>query len=223
MSLQGMKRRAQGSRLVGESYKGLDLRSMSAYSSVWIDVRFDDCKMQLADMSGSTLTNVTFESCRIPLGNFSRATLENVRFVYCDIEQGVFAGAVLKDAVFDNCRLAYSTFQAATVRFACFLDSNLHGADLDYIECNEARYPGSNLWGVKAAFGCAFYNGSFDDDQIGLFAAMLARLKNSMGSTRIVTLDELAAPKMAVVERLMKRAPECSSDTPPSGVPESSP
>ncbi len=197
-----MKRRFQGQELLNESFKGTDLRSMAAFQARLLGSQFYECKFGVSDLRNTVINGCLFNECSMQLVNFGVASIRGCRFVNCDLEQASFAGSILEDVTFDGCRLAYSTFAGATLRENVrFHGSNLHGADLDFIEASHPNFEGSNLWGVKQPLGCAFWNGKFDAEHVQYFAGMLARMSNDR-ATRSRLLD-IAGDKGPVVERLM--------------------
>jgi uncharacterized protein YjbI with pentapeptide repeats len=175
-SLVSFKRRMQGHVQQGGDFKGLDLRSAQAFQSAWENVTLDACKASMVDFRGSRWVNGRFLGTTFYGASFNAATLHGMEFVDSDGEQASFQGAVLRNVVFRNCRLAYASFMGATLDGVLFSDCNLHGADLDLAEATGVSYLGCNLWGAKAAFGCGFWNSSFDEETCNRFAAILARI-----------------------------------------------
>lgn len=205
-ALSRCRRRAQGWREEDVAHEKEDLRSLSAPLSTFAGSSFVDCEMGLSDLTGAVVTRSVFRNSRLPLTRFNAATLDAVQFIGCDLEQASFAGAVLRGVSFVDCRVAYSTFVGATFRNVAFLNSNLHGADLDVIESVGASFLGSSLWGVKVAFGCAFWNSKFDERTVNYFAALVARIHPNPESQG--TIARLAGRSYRVVERLMRQRKE---------------
>lgn len=206
MSLQGVKRRAQGWRATGERYDKQDLRSLSAPFSEFTNCIFVDCEMGLANLNMAKLTGAVFHGARLYGANFGGAALTDVSFVDCDIEQASFAGATLRGVSFNTTRAAYSNFSGATLKTVNFRGCNLHGADLDIIEGKFLAFTDSNLWGAKAAFGCAFWNATFDETAAKRFAAMLSRVYPSREGR--AALEDIAGDQTRVVCRLMRSQEE---------------
>lgn len=175
-SLVAKKRRLQGHVQQGGRFADLDLRSAQAFQSAWEGVAFERCRSGMVDYRGSRWVSCSFAGTEVYGANFNAATLHRVTFDNCDMEQVSFLGANVRDVEFRGCRLAYSSFAGATMAGVRFFDCNLHGADLDLAESNGVIYEGSNLWGVKNALGCSFWNARFDEDSCRRFAAMLARV-----------------------------------------------
>lgn len=175
-SLVAKKRRLQGHAQQGGRFTDLDLRSAQAFQSAWEGVAFERCRSGMADFRGSRWVSCNLVGTEVYGASFNAATLHRVTFSNCDMEQASFLGANIRDVDFLNCRLAYGTFAGATLADVRFMGCNLHGADLDLAESKDVFYDNCNLWGVKSAFGCAFWNARFDDESCRRFAAMLARV-----------------------------------------------
>ena len=187
-SLERIRRRLQGAEYAGERFEGIDLRSASAYGSKWTSCTFKNCKFDLANLSGSWFTNCLFDGC--------------------SFEQASFAGTIFKASSVQDCRLSYVNMQGATVRGLYFKGCNLHGADLDFIEAESGSlaFDDCNLWSVKNAFGCTFWNGQFDEKNLKRFAGMLAR-RWPEGAERQALMG-IAGKQFDVVSRLMDSTDE---------------
>ena len=199
--LSKIKRKLQGQSFIGETFERQDLRSMSSYGSKWEKCKFIECKMSLADMSVSSFIECEFQDCDMMLSGWARTQIRRSVFLSCNLEQANFSGGVLEDVHFTECRLCYSTFADATIRKVKFSFANLHGADLRYIECHDADYQHAVLWGAAIQANCNFFQATFDERSIGLFAALLARVYPD-GKTKEVLAD-LAKDHTKTVERLM--------------------
>jgi uncharacterized protein YjbI with pentapeptide repeats len=206
VSLQSMKRRAQGFQATGEKYERQDLRSLSSYLSNWTNCAFTDCEMGLADLNTSKLTGVVFNGCRLYGSNFNMATLTDVSFIDCDLEQASFRNAVMRGVSIGRTRGAYSSFAGATMKTVRFWKTNLHGADLDFVEGKSVEFDDCNLWSAKASFGCAFYSSTFDETSAQRFAAMLGRVYPTQDGRE--KLKALAGFQFRIVDRLMKGGSE---------------
>jgi len=202
-SLTLKKRRVQGQTFENEIYEKLDLSCMMAYGSTWRGVTFISCDLSLADFTANTLEDVHFFDCDLAQASFRGAKLHHVIFEGCRAKLSQFAGVhPLDDVLFKDCALQYSSFADSTVRDARFVDTNLHGADLRFIECAKPPvFEGCNLWGASVTLGCTFFNGIFDERSANLFAGMLARVHPREEARTL--LREIAGKQMASVERLM--------------------
>jgi uncharacterized protein YjbI with pentapeptide repeats len=59
------------------------------------DVRFSDCRIDLASLRFARLSRVSFERCRLDEIDFTGATLESVRFTDCVLVKALWADATL--------------------------------------------------------------------------------------------------------------------------------
>lgn len=205
MSLVSTKRRAMGWSATDVSYVGQDLRSLQAPQSSWQGVTFSNCKLGLSNFMAATFNDVTFERCSIYGTAFTGATLRGVRFVGCDLEQSGFGNSTITSTSFTDCRMAYVSFLGACLRKdTAFSGTNLHGADFDVLESTYGSpvFEDCTLWGVKAPFGCGFWNGKFDQRSIDLFAAMLSRV--CPDAPKKGMLEAVAGDSLAAVDRLMR-------------------
>jgi len=204
-SLTLMKRRIQGQKFEGQDYTKLDLSSMLAFGSSWIDCNFASCDLSLADLRNSVFESCRFFDCDLPIANFSGGSqLRHVVFEGCRMKQSIFSGVhPFVDVAFQDCELHYSTFADSTVREIWFVDSNLHGADLRFVECGKAVFQRCVLWNASVQFGCQFFGtqNSFDERSADLFAGMLGRLHPREEARTL--LAGIAGGEMRVVERLM--------------------
>ncbi len=64
------------------------------------DVRFGDCKLDLANFRGATLERVVFHDCVLTGTDFAGATLTKVHFDHCRLEETDFNGSDLTDVDF---------------------------------------------------------------------------------------------------------------------------
>lgn len=202
MSIVATKRRNEGIKMEGETYTGLDLRSMKAFGSVWTNCVFVDCQFDMADLRTTKFTGCSFLRCSMRLVNFATSFVEDSGFVTCDLEQASFMGCFLRNVTFSECRLAYgeTMFQDATCKQKVeFLGCNLHGSSLDFreVEPGSLKFDDCNLWGVKVGLACAFWNGTFDDRAIRQFVALIARVSQDQ------RLKDLAGDQYFVVCRAM--------------------
>lgn len=164
-------------------------------------------KLAMADFSRSEFFGGMWDQCEAPMVQMGGCVLDGCEFVDCNLEQAVFVGSILKDVRFVRCRLAYSSFAGATIRSAEFVKSNLHGADLDFIENNHAVFDDCDLWGARASLGCQFWNGTFDERTCDRFVAMVARIHPD--PDKRARLEGVAGNQLRVVKRLMdRREPE---------------
>jgi uncharacterized protein YjbI with pentapeptide repeats len=202
MGLVNFKRRAEAAKFEGDTFEGLDLRSMKAFGSQWTGCTFRDCKLDLADLRTARFENCVFLLCSVRLVNFGTCFLDNTRFEDCDLEQTSFQGSHFSKVEFVNCRMAYgeTMFQDVTVRNRLSLEGcNLHGSSLDFreVEPYTLSLEGCNCWGAKISLGCAIFNGKVDERTQKQFIALVARLRPNPA------LDELAGDQKAVVDRLV--------------------
>lgn len=202
MSMTLGKRRMQGHRYDGEKFENLDLSSLDAFESVWVGCTFLNCDLTLGNMQKVDLSGCTFESCDLRAVNFMGARIRQVRFESCDLRQSAFVGVTPLDrVVFQSCRLQYASFYNSTARDSEFNESNLHGADLRFVESQRLKYIGSNLWGAYVQIGCQFFSSEFDERQCDLFTGMVARKQPNEEKKRILT--ETAGVSAKIVDRLL--------------------
>lgn len=211
-SLVAKKRRLQGHVQQGGTFSGLDLRSAQAFQSAWEGVELLKCRAGMSDFRGSRWISCEVDETEVYGANFNAATLHRVTFSHCDMEQASFVGANLRNVDFVQCRLAYGSFAGATLADVRFSDCNLHGTDLDLAESHGVSYERCNLWGVKSAFGCAFWSAKFDEESCRRFAAILAR----------VHPDEEAAMMLRAIagDNTYKAVCRLMDEPPDSGTPE---
>lgn len=203
-----MKRRLQGQSFLDQDIRDLDLSSILASGATFRRCRLTNVDMSLGDFRSTTWEDCTLSNCKLSMTNWSGSNLRQVRFENCELRHAAFLGVHPIDrVVFDRCNLHYSTFLDSTVRVVAFPGSNLHGADLRFIECESANFEGAVLWGAHQQFGCAFWNGTFDERSMRVFVAMIAR--RFPDETRQRILEEVAGVKaVALVERMMKPTEE---------------
>lgn len=203
MNLTLQKRRLHGETLKDLDLRGLDLSNAQAHGATIEECTFTDCDFSLADLSGVTFEGCSFIHCDLRMTNFHMSKIRRVRFERCDLRRAIFAGVHPIDrVVFEECELQYSSFAESTIRAAAWLRSNLHGADLRFMECNEANFEGSNLWNAQVRIGCTFWSSHFDARNADLFVAMAARLHPDTGKAN--DLQELAGPAYNTLTRLME-------------------
>lgn len=203
MGLVNYKRRAEAAKFEGETFEGLDLRSMKAFGSQWIGCTFRDCKLDLSDLRTARFDNCVFLMCSIKLVNFATCFFDTTRFEECDLEQTSFRGSHFSKVEFAGCRMAYGDemFQDATVKVRLAFDGcNLHGSNLDFreVEGGALSFVGSNCWGAKVSLGCAVFNAKVDERMQQQLIALVGRVRENS------TLDALAGEQKAVVDRLMR-------------------
>lgn len=203
MGLMAYKRRAEAAKLEGETFEGLDLRSMKAFGAQFRDCIFRDSKLDLSDLRSSRFDNCVFEGCSIRLVNFATSFFDTVEFDDCDLEQASFRGSHLTRVGFKNCRMAYGEdlFQDVTVKIRLeFSGCNLHGSNLDFreVEMKALSFADTNCWGAKVSLGCAVFNALVDEKMQKQLVALVARLREH------ATLDSLAGDQKFVVDRLMR-------------------
>lgn len=206
-SLVAHKRRLQGHIQQGGDFLKVDLRSGQCFQSVWEGVSFTDSRLSMVHFLNSKWVNSHLVSTDIYGTNFNAGSFHDVTFTGCDGEQASFAGAVLRNVTFRDCRLAYSSFVNATLHDVLFDNCNLHGADMDVAAATGVQYAKCNTWGVKAAFGCQWWNSGFDVETCNRFAAMLARVHPDPAAKEI--LMKLAGDTtFRAVDRLMRPEPD---------------
>jgi uncharacterized protein YjbI with pentapeptide repeats len=201
MTITLQKRRLQGLTFKGETYNGLDLSSMSASGSKWDSCIFKDCEASLSDLSSAQFTDCKFSGGVVHAAAFRQVSMRHVTLIGVDLRHSSFYGGVFRDVLFLNCRLQYSSFADATVRSLLLLDSNLHGADLRFMEANHVDFRGSNLWNAQVQIGCSFFNGGFDAKQCDFFTGMVARVHPDEKKAKI--LSDSAGKQKRVLSRLM--------------------
>ncbi len=202
-SIVTRKRRLQGFQGNDETYTSLDLGDISAWGSRWVNCTFDRCDLTLADFGGATyFEKCEFRDCDLVGASFRAAQIRGSVFRGCNLRRVAFVGcSPIEATTFIDCNMKQASFFEATVVDTGFLNSNMHGADLRFIETIGVDFRGSNLWGAAVNFGCTFWNGKFDARTVGLFAGMLARVHPEPEASKI--LKDLAGKNYDVACRLM--------------------
>jgi uncharacterized protein YjbI with pentapeptide repeats len=196
------KRRLHGLTFKNENFTGLDLSSSVAFGSVWTGCEFSECELVLSDFQTAKFTDCAFTKCNVSASVFRSTQMRRVKFIDCDLRHSSFAVATpMIDVSFWDCQMQYSIFIDATARSVLFMHSNLHGADLRFIEANHVDFRGSNLWNAHVQIGCPFFNGVFDARQADLFTGMVARVHPN--EERATILRDQAGKQYDVVSRLM--------------------
>jgi uncharacterized protein YjbI with pentapeptide repeats len=203
MGLVNFKRRAEAAKFEGDTFEGLDLRSMKAFGAQFNDCVFRDCKLDLSDLRTARFENCVFLMCSVRLVNFGTAFFDTTEFDGCDLEQTSFRGSHFTRVSFSNCRMAYGEdmFQDVTVKVRlAFEHCNLHGSNLDFREVDGGAlsFLDSNCWGAKVSLGCAIWNAKVDERMQQQLIALVSRVRPH------ATLDSLAGDQKAVVDRLMR-------------------
>jgi len=212
VSVLSRKRRLQGFQASDQRYSGLDLGDISAFQSKWVNCVFDNCDLTLADFSGSEFEKCDFAKCDLTGASFRAARIRETEFVSCKLRRVAFTGcSPLKVVDFQNCDMRLASFYDATVEQANFIDSNLHGADMRFIEASQVTFNGSVLWGVAVNIGCQFWNATFDERSAGIFTAMAARIHPDPESAKI--LREVSGKHYEVARRLMDDAADAVKKT----------
>ena len=202
MSIVVKKRRLQGFSANDQVFEKLDLSSMSAFQSKWVDCQFIKCEIPLAVFSASSFERCTFLSCELQQTAFRGSSLRGCRFEECDLRHASFDGcSPIADSFFIGCRLHYSSFNEATVFKTLFLGSNFHGADLRFIEAWENTFEDCVLWGASVNVGCQFFNSKFDERAAGVFTAIASRIHPNVETAKV--LRELSGKNYAIASRLM--------------------
>lgn len=102
--------------IIGARCSGLQLQN-----SVFRNVVFKSCKLELVNFRFSKLENVIFEDCLIDDIDFYNATLKNVNFVSSDIENIAFSGAKLKSVDLTESRIisvkGVNSLKGATINY----------------------------------------------------------------------------------------------------------
>lgn len=207
-ALTAIKRRIQGQTFEGQTHIHLDLSSMLAYGSIWRDCQFVDCDFTLADLRSAKFERVKFTSCVLHAVNFSGSEMRGVFFDSCRMKQAVLAGIhPLERVTLEDCQAQYASFADSTLRDVSFVRTNLHGADLRFMENHKAMFDDCNLWGALISLNCALFGDgvSFDERSVNLFMALIAR--KHPDEKKRVELEEMAGTAVAVVDRLVA-APE---------------
>lgn len=204
MSLLSLKRRTEGQTYEDEVFERADLRSTKGFASKFIKCTFKDSKIGLSDFRSATFDGCSFEGCDMGKVDFSTSTVVGTTFNGCDMEQSSFMGAYLDDVTFADCRMTYgeTLFQNATVsRGLTLLRCNCHGSSLDFrqVPPGTLKVLDCNLWGAKTSFGCAFWQGEFDEKTCRRFLALVARVY-PVNDAR-VKLMSMAGDQYPVVSR----------------------
>lgn len=84
---------------------GGDCTATNASDGGSLRVTFDDVRMTGFDASRSIYREVCFKNCKIDMANFRFAKLKNIRFEDCNLTDCDFQSAQLTNVVFRNCTL----------------------------------------------------------------------------------------------------------------------
>ena len=202
LSLARQKRRLQGYKGQSLSLDRTDLRSAKAFASAWEGCTFNEVNFNLTDFTNASFTECEFTLCTGLQANFFGARFVNCKIRDADFEQANFSACWIDQTIFAYSRLCYTVFHDATLWNTTIKNCNLHGAELLFHQTRNVDYAGSNLWGVKVALGCPFFQSKFDEKQKQMFVALVARIwpENNIGKR----LEEYAGEEFALVERLMR-------------------
>ena len=177
MQLDQFHRRAQGHKAHAERFLKLDIHGIQGFGSEWVNCYFQDCEARMGDLRTSRFLSTTMEGCLLDGTAMNGCFLEGCDISACSFAGVTFGGATIRDVSFVGCDLRYSSFAGATLRGSVkFINCKARGADLDFMETDDTTFAGTDLWGVRIAVGCAFFNSSFDKDTMRLFAGLVARL-----------------------------------------------
>jgi uncharacterized protein YjbI with pentapeptide repeats len=87
----------RGATLNRVALSGCRLTGLGLVEATLHDVRFDDCKLDLANFRGAGLERVVFHDCVLTAADFGAATLTAVRFDHCRLEETDFNGSEMTD------------------------------------------------------------------------------------------------------------------------------
>lgn len=129
----------------GLSANRTDVLDCSFANCDFAAAKFDSGSMQRVQISNSRASgiqlqdsvfkDISFDTCKLNLANFRMGTLRNILFKNCDLSEADFYGASLHGVRFDNCSL-----NKASLSRTKLVDVDLRASDifvLDTIDCLE--------------------------------------------------------------------------------------
>ncbi len=90
-----------------------DLANTALRDGELVRCTFERCRLTGLQLPEGRLTDVRFTDCRIDLANLRYATLERVRFERCVLRELDLAETRLQDVLFDGCDLRLAEFGGA--------------------------------------------------------------------------------------------------------------
>lgn len=90
--------------------KSCDLSAANISDASFLRTAFESGRMSGLDTNKSVFKDVRFQGCKLDLTNFRFTKLKNVQFVDCVLTDADFLGAELSHVVFENCELERTDF-----------------------------------------------------------------------------------------------------------------
>ena len=190
----------------GATVKG-DFRCGVALQATCREMRFEDCRMEQINFSGSKFDDCHFVRCNLSGANFNATTFHDSSFNDCTLDMAGFRGASLWRTSLVGGRAEYSSFEEALVR-DCLFDIQLHGADLRFSSTKGLDMGTSNLWAASANFSCRnFRDVRYSEDQVQTFLGLIARTTGNDELRKSIS-GLLSAKTARIIEVLVRREQE---------------
>lgn len=106
--------------------QGGDATALNASDGGALRVIFSDLRMTGFDVSQSIYKNVLFKNCKLNMANFRFAAFTHVRFEECDLTDADFQNATLNAVTFQNCVLHKAQFSNVQCKNVDMRTSDLH-------------------------------------------------------------------------------------------------
>jgi hypothetical protein len=190
----------------GTTAKG-DFRCGICLQSTLKEMRFEDCRMEQINFSGSKFEECHFVRCNLSGANFNATTFHDSSFSDCTLDMAGFRGASLWRTKLVGGRAEYSSFEETLVR-DCLFDLQLHGADLRFSSTKGLDMGTSNLWAASANFSCRnFRDVRYSEDQVQTFLGLIARTTGNDELRKSIS-GLLSAKTARIIEVLVRREQE---------------
>lgn len=106
-------------------YKDCDFTASSLANSSWYIIEINGSRCSGTQLQSSTLRNIKYKNCKIELANFRFASLENVIFEDCMINDVDFYNASLKNVAFSGSSIENISFAGARLKNVDLSDAQL--------------------------------------------------------------------------------------------------
>jgi uncharacterized protein YjbI with pentapeptide repeats len=175
MNFRARYRRSLSGNTYQDTVVSGDFRCGLALQVTCRDMRFDECRMDQINFSGSRFENCQFIKCDLSGANFNACTFRDCTFDECTLDLAGFKGASIWRSRFMGGRAEYASFEEALIRDT-WLNLQLHGADLRFSSTKGLDLSGSNLWGSALNVSCRnFKNVVYSEKQIEMFLGLVAK------------------------------------------------
>jgi uncharacterized protein YjbI with pentapeptide repeats len=152
------------SRMVlrGVNLSGANLRYFDG-----ADIRFEQCDLSNADLSGAVIHRTVFSDCKLVGTNFTESTLKNITFLNCNggyanfntstlvrikFESGRFDSASLQDCRLDKLSLIKTSLRSAQLSGSALKDIDFRKCDIEGMGVRPQDLVGAVVTIEQAAF-----------------------------------------------------------------------